>query len=258
MATVVISVVAVLVFVLLALLVVPLIVQQGVQLFNAAPDIFKQFQVFVDARFPRLLDEGSAVRDALAGVGETIKSQGAEVVNGLLTSVKSVVSGIIFVVVVPVVTFYLLLDWDRMVANIDGWLPVDHRETIRHLAREVDRALAGFVRGQVSVCVILGLFYALSLMLVGLQYGLAIGALAGLISFIPYVGSIVGGVLAIGLALFQFWGSPLWIGLVIVIFAAGQFIEGNILTPKLVGGSVGLHPVSNEIELFPSISFNVR
>lgn len=243
MATVTISLVAGLVFVLLALLVVPLIVQQGVQLFNAAPDIVKQFQVFVDTRFPQLLDEGSAVRDALAGMGETIKSQGAEVVNGLLTSVKSVVSGIIFVVVVPVVTFYLLLDWDRMVANIDAWLPIDHRETVRHLAREVDRVLAGFVRGQVSVCAILGLFYALSLMLVGLQYGLAIGALAGLISFIPYVGSIIGGVLAIGLALFQFWGSPLWIGLVIAIFIAGQFMEGNILTPKLVGGSVGLHPV---------------
>jgi predicted PurR-regulated permease PerM len=243
MATVLISIVAVVIFVVAALLVIPLIIQQGLQLFNAAPEIFRQFQTFVDTRFPTLLDEGSPVRNALAGLGDTIKSQGAELVNGVLTSAMTVVNGIVFIVVVPVVTFYLLLDWDHMVANIDGWLPVDHRDTIRQLAREVDAVLAGFVRGQLSVCGILGLFYALSLMLVGLQYGLAVGAVAGLISFIPYVGSITGGVLAIGLALFQFWDTPLWIGLVIAIFAAGQFIEGNFLTPKLVGGSVGLHPV---------------
>lgn len=243
MATVVISILALVIFVIAALLVVPLIIQQGLQLFNAAPEIFRQLQTFVDTRFPTLLDEGSPVRNALAGLGDTIKSQGAQLVNGLLTSAMTVVNGIVFIVVVPVVTFYLLLDWDNMIANIDRWLPMDHRETVRHIAREVDAVLAGFVRGQLSVCGILGLFYALSLMLVGLQYGLVIGAIAGLISFIPYVGSIVGGVLAIGLALFQFWDAPLWIGLVIVIFVAGQFIEGNFLTPKLVGGSVGLHPV---------------
>lgn len=243
MATVVISILALVIFVVAALLVVPLIIQQGLQLFNAAPEIFRQLQTFVDTRFPTLLEDGSPVRNALAGLGDTIKSQGAELVNGLLTSAMTVVNGIVFIVVVPVVTFYLLLDWDNMIANIDRWLPVDHRETIRQLAREVDAVLAGFVRGQLSVCGILGLFYALSLMLVGLQYGLVIGAVAGLISFIPYVGSITGGVLAIGLALFQFWDAPLWIGAVIVIFAAGQFFEGNFLTPKLVGGSVGLHPV---------------
>ena len=243
MATVVISILALVIFVIAALLVVPLIIQQGLQLFNAAPEIFRQLQTFVDTRFPTLLDEGSPVRNALSGLGDTIKSQGAQLVNGVLTSAMTVVNGIVFIVVVPVVTFYLLLDWDHMIANIDRWLPVDHRETIRQLAREVDEALAGFVRGQLSVCGILGLFYALSLMLVGLQYGLVIGAVAGLISFIPYVGSIVGGILSIGLALFQFWDSPLWIGLVIAIFAAGQFVEGNFLTPKLVGGSVGLHPV---------------
>lgn len=243
MATVVISVVALLIFVVAALLVVPLIIQQGIQLVNSAPDIFRQLQTFLDTRFPQLLDDGSPVRAALVSLGDTIKSQGVQLVNGVLTSAMTVVNGIVFVVVVPVVTFYLLLDWDNMIANIDRWLPMDHRDTLRGIAREVDAVLAGFVRGQLSVCGILGLFYALSLMLVGLQYGLVIGAVAGLISFIPYVGSITGGVLAIGLALFQFWDAPLWIGLVIAIFVAGQFVEGNFLTPRLVGGSVGLHPV---------------
>ena len=103
--------------------------------------------------------------------------------------------------------------------------------------------LAGFVRGQVSVCLILGTFYAVALMAARLQFGLVVGAIAGFITFIPYVGSLVGGTLAIGLALFQFWGDWLNIGVVAGIFAFGQFIEGNVITPKLVGQSVGLHPV---------------
>ena len=93
------------------------------------------------------------------------------------------------------------------------------------------------------MCLILGTFYSVALMLAGLPFGLAVGAIAGAITFIPYVGSLVGGALAIGLALFEFWGDWWSIGLIAAIFAFGQFIEGTILTPKLVGGSVGLHPV---------------
>lgn len=243
LATVFISIGALLLFVLAALIVVPLVVNQAVQLFNAAPEIIRQLQDFINTRFPSLLETGSPARDALASLGEAIRAQGGQVVSGVLTSAMGVVSGIVFIVVVPVVTFYLLLDWDRMIANVDAWLPRDHRDTIRELAGQVDAVLAGFVRGQLSVCGILGSFYALSLALVGLQYGIVVGVVAGLISFIPYVGTVVGGTLAIGLALFQFWGAPLWIGVVIAIFVAGQMVEGNFLTPKLVGGSVGLHPV---------------
>jgi predicted PurR-regulated permease PerM len=114
---------------------------------------------------------------------------------------------------------------------------------VRRLAGEIDAALASFIRGQGTVCLILGVYYAAALMLVGLQFGLVVGAIAGLLTFIPYVGAIVGGGLAIGLALFQFWGDWVWIIAVAAIFQAGQLVEGNILTPKLVGGSVGLHPV---------------
>jgi len=142
-----------------------------------------------------------------------------------------------------VVTFYLLLDWDRMVAQVDRLLPRDHAPAIRELARDIDRALAAFIRGQGTVCLILGTYYAIALMLVGLQFGLVVGFVAGLISFIPYVGALVGGALAFGLALFQFWGEWVWLGAVAAIFFAGQFFEGNVLTPKLVGGSIGLHPV---------------
>jgi predicted PurR-regulated permease PerM len=155
----------------------------------------------------------------------------------------SLVNVIVLIVIVPVVTFYLLLDWDRMVARIDALLPRDHAPTIRHLASEIDHTLSSFVRGQGVVCLILGTYYAIALALVGLQFGLVVGFVAGALTFIPYVGALVGGVLAIGLALFQFWGDWWWIVAVWAIFQSGQFVEGNILTPNLVGSSVGLHPV---------------
>ena len=190
------------------------------------------------ARFPLYLDSGTALASTPA-----VNSQGGEVANTLLTSAYGVINAMIFMVVVPVVSFYLLLDWDPMVAKVDSWLPRDHAPTIRRLASEIDRVLAGFVRGQLSVCLVLGTFYAVALMLVGLQFGLVVGAVAGAITFIPYVGALIGGALAIGLALFQFWGDWLSIALVAGIFALGQFLEGNIITPRLVGSSVGLHPL---------------
>ena len=242
-ATSVISVIALLIFILLAFLIVPMLVRQLGQLVNAAPTIFGQLQSFLTATFPQLMDNESVVRDTLSAIVETIKSRGGELAQGLLNSALSVINAIVFIVVVPVVAFYLLLDWDNMVAKIDSWIPLDHRERVRALARDIDGVLAGFVRGQVSVCLILGTFYSVALMAAGLDFGLIVGAIAGLITFIPYVGALVGGLLAIGLALFQFWGDWLSIGLIAGIFAIGQFLEGNIITPKLVGQSVGLHPV---------------
>ncbi len=242
-AVTVIGVVALVVFVVAALLVIPLLIQQGAALVNAAPGIISQFQTFLTERFPELMDSQSTVRQTLARLGTTIQERGGELINGLLNSALGVINAVVFIVVVPVVAFYMLLDWDALVARIDSWLPLDHAPTIRELAREIDAALAGFVRGQLTVCAIMATFYAVGLMLVGLQFGLVVGAVTGMISFIPYVGAIIGGTLALGLALFQFWDTPVWIGLVAVIFAAGQTFEGNFLVPKLVGGSVGLHPV---------------
>jgi predicted PurR-regulated permease PerM len=242
-ATAVISLVALLLVVLLVLAVIPTLVNQLTALVNAAPDIAKRLQGFLLERFPDLADSTSTIRQTLAEIGTAIQARGAELAQGVLSSALGVISIVLFIVVVPVVAFYLLLDWDDMVARIDSMLPLDHAPTIRRLAREINAVLAGFVRGQVSVCVALGTFYAVALMAAGLQFGLIVGAIAGAITFIPYVGSLVGGALAIGLALFQFWGDWVQIGIIAAIFAAGQFVEGNILTPRLVGKSVGLHPV---------------
>jgi len=116
-------------------------------------------------------------------------------------------------------------------------------ETVRQIGRDIDSALAGFVRGQGTVCLILGIFYALALSLTGLNFGLLIGLFAGFISFVPYVGSIVGLLISIGVALVQFLPDWVPVAMVAVVFVVGQFVEGNFLSPKLVGDRVGLHPV---------------
>ncbi|QRF66608.1 AI-2E family transporter [Ponticoccus alexandrii] len=242
-ATAVITVVTILIFVVMVLAIIPTLVNQTVSLFNTAPQLFRDLQTFLSEKFPSVLTEGSVVRETITSVGTAIRDKGGELVNTALASVASLLSIVTLFVIVPVVAVYLLLDWDRMVAKVDAMIPLDHRETVRHLAREIDRVLAGFIRGMGSVCMILGVYYAGALWLVGLQFGLVVGVVAGMLTFIPYVGAIVGGVLAIGLALFQFWGDWVWIIVVWAIFQSGQFIEGNVLTPRLVGNSVGLHPV---------------
>lgn len=156
---------------------------------------------------------------------------------------RALVSVFSLVVVTPVVAFYLIYDWHRMIRTVDGWVPLHHRETVRRLAREVDAAISGFVRGQTAVCLVLGSFYAVALTLSGLNFGLLIGLISGLITFIPYVGSMTGLVLSLGVAVAQFWPDYGSILMVLGIFLVGQFLEGNVLSPKLVGESVGLHPV---------------
>ncbi len=242
-ATAIITVTGILIFVLMALLVIPTLVTQSVQLFNTVPDIFRDFVTFLRERFPAMFEEGSTLQTSIAGLGQTIQERGGELLNTALSSVSSIINVIVLLVIVPVVSVYLLLDWDRMIARIDALLPRDHAPVIRHLAGQIDQTLASFVRGMGTVCLVLGTYYAIALMIVGLNFGLVVGFIAGIITFIPYLGALIGGALAIGLALFQFWGDWVSIGIVAGIFMLGQVIEGNVLTPKLVGSSVGLHPV---------------
>lgn len=239
----VITSVAVLIFVIVVLLVLPTLVQQTGNLIDSAPQMFNNMQTFLTQTFPSIMDEGSALRDTLIAIGEAIRDQGGKLLNSLLGSALSLINLIVLLVVVPVVAVYLLYDWDRMIAEIDRLLPRDHAPVIRTLAGQIDTTLASFIRGMGTVCLLLGSYYAIALMLVGLQFGLVVGAFAGFVTFIPYVGALLGGALAIGLALFQFWGEWVHIGLVAGIFILGQVAEGNFLTPKLVGSSVGLHPV---------------
>ena len=242
-ATGIITIVGVLSFTLVILMVVPALITQLIELVEILPSLFKQLRGFVEKQFPSLLDAESSSHQFLVSLGETLQSKTGDVLQSVVASLGSAINVVVLLVIVPVVAVYLLLDWDRMIARIGELLPRDHAPTIKRLAGEIDDVLASFVRGMGTVCLILGTYYAVALMVVGLQFGLIVGFIAGLVTFIPYLGALIGGTLAIGLALFQFWGDWVQIGLVAGIFALGQVTEGNFLTPKLVGSSVGLHPV---------------
>ena len=182
------------------------------------------------------------LRSSVGEYAGTFASWGLGALRSVLSGSLAVFNVLSLVFITPVVTFYLLRDWDKMVARVDSWLPRDHADTIRTQMKEINRTLSGFIRGQATVCLCLGLIYGIGLSVVGLDLGLVIGLGAGVLSFIPYLGSIAGFVTGMGLALAQGadWHLPVFVA---VVFAIGQVAEGNFLTPKLVGDKVGLHPV---------------
>ena len=248
LAAVIIVVVFIAALVAVVIIVVPLLSEQLNGFIERLPSYIERVQRlvaesnqtwlgrFVGERLPE-------AQQSLGGVASSAAGWLAAFLASLWSGGKALVSLISLVVITPIVAFYLLLDWDRMLAAVDNWVPRPHRETVRTLAREIDAAISGFVRGQALVCLILGIFYCISLMLVGLHFGFLIGITAAILGFAPYVGTVVGFLLATGVAVAQFW--PHWTPIMIVggIFIAGQLIEGNILQPYLVGKQIGLHPV---------------
>ncbi len=248
LATSIILVLFIIVFVLALMLVIPLLGSQLSGLIERMPSYITRLQSLIASSdstwLKRIIGEGGqTIQDNL---NELLK-QGASWLSTLFQQIwssgKALLDILSLFVITPVVAFYLLYDWDRMVARVDEWLPRDHRDTIHQITEGINEAISGFVRGQGFLCLILGVFYAFSLTLAGLNFGLLIGLFAGFVSFIPYVGSLLGLVLSIGVALVQFWPDWIMIAVIAGIFVVGQFFEGNILQPKLVGKSVGLHPV---------------
>ncbi len=255
MATVVILVSFVVVFVLSLMIIIPVLASQLNDFIQRVPEYVTQLQTFIAT------SNASWLPDWVDGQMGTIRenfsrylSEGVGFLGTLVEQIwnsgKALLDIASLLVVTPVVAFYLLLDWDHMIEKVDSWVPRNQLATVRQLATELDNTIAGFVRGQGSLCLILAIFYAVALSFAGLNFGLLIGFFTGLISFIPYVGSTVGLLLAVGVALVQFWPDFIWIGVIAGIFFLGQFIEGNILQPKLVGKSVGLHPVWLMFALF--------
>jgi len=254
-ATAIITVGFLFIFVLALMIVIPVLASQLSGFMERLPDLVGRLQSLIASTESKWLRnligiEGSTIQDNL----NDILKQGAGFVSTVLGQIwasgKSLLNVISLLVVTPVVAFYMLYDWDNMIAKIDSWLPRKQQSTVRQIFRDINLAVAGFIRGQGSLCLVLGLFYGISLTIAGLNFGLLIGLVSGLISFIPYVGSLTGLVLAVGVALVQFWPDYISIGLIVGIFALGQFLEGNILQPKMVGESVGLHPVWLMFALF--------
>jgi predicted PurR-regulated permease PerM len=240
---------------LLFILLVPILGGQLALFIEKVPDYVAKLQSLVtDPGRPWLRQ---LVGEGMSDVGKSTTELVREGMGWLATFLTSLWSGgqalisiFSLIIVTPVVAFYLIHDWNRMLATVDAWVPVQHRDVVHRLAREIDEAIAGFVRGQTGVCLILGSYYVVTLGFIGLNFGLLIGLVAGLITFVPYLGSLAGLVVAVSVAVAQFWPDYVTIASVLGIFLVGQFVEGYVLSPKLVGESIGLHPVWLMFALF--------
>ena len=255
LATVIILITFILTFIIFLMVLVPVLANQISGFLDRLPELVSKLQTLIASTEIEWLRErigvdGQSLQDNINGLMKEGAGWVSTVLKQVWRSGKSLVDVVSLLVVTPVVAFYLLYDWDNMVERVDSWLPHDHRNTIRSIISDINSAVAGFVRGQGTVCLILGLFYAASLTVIGLNFGLLIGLFAGLISFIPFVGSIIGFLLSVGVALVQFWPEWIPIALCATTFFMGQFLEGNILQPKLVGEKVRLHPVWLMFALF--------
>lgn len=247
MATSLVTLAFCLVVALVLVLLLPVLAGQLVEFAKRLPSYLE----LIRTKVPPLID---LLRDRLPeGLIERLQSAAvdyaAPAANWLTKVVVGVIGGgmilvdlISLIVIMPIVAFYLLRDWDRLVARIDALLPRRHADTIREQARAVDTTLSGFLRGQSMVCLLQGMIYGVGLSLVGLDFGLVVGLFTGFIAFIPYAGMALGMSVAVALALIQF-GTWQAVGWVMVVFAIGQFIESYLLTPRLVGDRVGLHPI---------------
>lgn len=230
----------------LVLLILPVIVDQVADLATRLPTYLEQLRTTVLRLAQRLnrqeLTLDLSVQGLVARFSERALTFVGGAIAGVLQSSLAVLNLVSLVFVTPIVTFYLLRDWDRMVAAVTSVVPPRSRPVVHRLMGEIDLVLAGFLRGQAILCLFLATFYALGLALVGLEHGAVIGLLTGLFSFIPYVGMLIGVAIGLTVAVFQF-NAVLPVALVAAVFFLGQFIEGNFLTPRVVGSRIRLHPV---------------
>jgi predicted PurR-regulated permease PerM len=243
---IVLAIFGIVLIVLIALL-VPLLRLQITELIARLPVLFDQARLLLNEtmataakRLPA--EDFQKLQSALNGSMGKVLAWAVSQTQSILTSGLALANLLSLVIITPVVAFFLLRDWDRIVVTIDGWLPRDHLGTLREQAVQVDAMLGGYIRGQLLVCLALGVFYALALSLCGLEFGLIVGILTGILAFIPYVGFAIGFILAVGLALLQF-GWAMGFVFVLLTFAVGQLLESSFLSPKLVGERVRLHPV---------------
>lgn len=233
---------------LVLLLLVPVLIEQVTSLANRLPALAAWAHDTLLPVTNRLMERiGAPQATLLPAQTANILQRAASVFSSFLTKLVSegfaVVGLLSLLALTPIVAFYFLRDWPKIIDEIDGWLPRQHAETIREQFRKIDAVLAGFVRGSATVCLAQGAFYAIALTLVGLDFGLVIGLTAGGISFVPYLGAIFGLSSSVGVAIYQFWPDWLHVAVVAAIFFTGQILQDYVLTPRLIGNRVGLHPL---------------
>ena len=239
----------------LALLTAPTLVRELAHFIDNSPRYVRQLQELAnDPQRPWLR---TIIADGMSYAERSINdlvALGASWATNFLQSAwsggRALISVFSLLVVTPIIACYLLYDWHRMIAVVDNWVPPAHRDTVRALARDVDDTIGGFIRGQSAICLVLGLFYALALTVIGLAHGMVIGFSAGIINFVPYLGSLLGLLVSTCVAIVQFWPNWTMIMVVPAIFFAGQFLADYLLSPYLVGRRVNLNPVWLMFALF--------
>lgn len=237
----------------LAVFLVPQVIAQGADFIDRLPALIEKIKREIVPQFQNITDKLDAVGEQLSGKGGKVteaadKAQNAafgflpKVIKGVFLSGMALLNLTALIFITPIVTFYMLKDWDTIVASSRELLPPRWRPEVVSVMRDIDGILAGYIRGQTNVCLLLGFFYAVALWAAGLDYGIFIGMMTGILCFLPYVGIAVGATVGMIIAFMQFSGDWLHIGLIGGIFIIGQFAEGNFITPKLVGDKVQLHP----------------
>jgi predicted PurR-regulated permease PerM len=247
LATLVITAVFFVIFAAITVLVAPLLYDQLLTLAHQIPGYIDFVNHSVVPYFSDILtrfdpDALAKAKESVSGASVHIFGFVAKFLSGMLTSGIAVVNLLSLIFITPIVTFYILRDWDCITAKVVSFLPKKHKDVVCEQASLIDRALSGYIRGQTNVCLILGVFYAVGLSLLGLDFALLIGIATGLLCFIPYVGVFFGLIIGTLVAYFQFSDISSVLA-VVAVFLVGQFLEGNFLSPKLIGDKVGLHPV---------------
>jgi len=237
------------------LLTVPIIVRELADFIESFPVYVRRLHTLAsDPSRPwisKMVGEGLGEAERSVGELTTLATSGISTfLRSAWSGGRELISAFSLAVVTPIVACYLIYDWNRMIATVDNWVPPARREMVRALAREIDDTIGGFVRGQSALCLVLALYYAAALSLIGLRHGALIGFAAGLLSFIPYLGSLSGLVISICVAIAQFWPDWTLILLVLAIFLVGQSLADYVLSPYLVGRRVHLNPVWVMFALF--------
>ena len=234
--------------VLLLLLLIPPVAEQAADLIQRLPALVSRLVQAVGPLLARALnaigaDQPEGLHQTMAGNLQRMATLGLGLLKGLVGGGAAVVNVASLLTITPLTTFYVLKQWPRIVATVDDWLPRDHADTVRGIMRDVDVVLKGFLHGSVIVCAALGAFYGVALSLAGLDYGLTIGLASGALSFIPYVGTIFGLASSVGVAFLQFWPEWVRIAVVLGIFLAGQLLADYVLTPRVMGSRIAVHPL---------------
>ena len=242
------------VLVLLVLIAFPFLRAELLFFITHFPEYGEKFLNFIQPVLEKATDYASVeeihrLRDLAAGSARDLFSWGIRFIMAILTSGMALANLLSLLVISPVVAFYILNDWGAFLSTLDRLIPLPARPSVRKLFREIDKTLGGYARGQLIVCGILALYYSLGLFFLGMNFSLVVGALTGILAFIPYIGFLGGLMMALLVSFSQFSaGDPLW--MVCFLYVGGSLLEGMILTPKFLGSRTGLHPAWIIFSLF--------